>query len=258
MSATTYTNFYENLKEATMRLVSTIVLYDGKPYYVLTICDHNPDGIFRVYMDDMSRPDGLAIWRFPGIPYEWYDEGDDTRGKRMDEFLSNYPDGGIIRKMMNSPKFDRFRPFPLGMCNVNDTVVYMERAPCRQTQQGLTNAMINYTSVTLAKSLSSTIARSRDVRFGGYEMYRTIVGDYPSPFECLQNLNDPSVVNAGAGFHRNFALVKGPVGLLFLVYKQNIVGYMPNGDFSRLTLNSEFRHTKEVIEGLNLFEDIRC
>ena len=43
-------NFYENLKEAQMRLLRTVVTYDNEPYYVGAITNHMKDGIFRVYL----------------------------------------------------------------------------------------------------------------------------------------------------------------------------------------------------------------
>src|SRR3546814_20877703 len=58
------------------------------------------------------------------------------RGKRMDNFLKDNPDCGIIRKNMDSPLFNRFRPFPLGMCNLNGETYFLCRSPTRNTQQG--------------------------------------------------------------------------------------------------------------------------
>lgn len=250
-----YKNFYETVKEAMMRLKDTVVLYDGKPYYVLTICDHKGDGIFRIYLDELGRSDGPAHHRH-SIPYDWHDEvGGMSRGEKMDQWLEKNPDQGVIRKMMNSPKFNKFRPFSLGMCNYGGSTFYLERSPTRYTQQGLINAMVNY--YELMSSGGKQIVRRGIPELTSAEFAKTVVGDYPSAKECITNLRDPEVVNTAAAFNRNFAFVKGPIGLLFLAYKFDVIGYMPYGDLSRVNIASEFRHTKEVVEELKLFEDIR-
>src|SRR3546814_12211748 len=121
-----------------MRLVNTVVMYDNRPYYVLCSTDHKKDGIFRMYLDELYTERGAAISRIPGIPYE-YNDGTPQhieRGKRMDNFLKDNPDCGIIRKNMDSPLFNRFRPFPLGMCNLNGETYFLCRSPTRNTQQG--------------------------------------------------------------------------------------------------------------------------
>jgi hypothetical protein len=45
-----HVNFYENIKEARMRLKGTIVLYEGIPYRVLAIADHKGP-VFRIYLN---------------------------------------------------------------------------------------------------------------------------------------------------------------------------------------------------------------
>lgn len=255
-----HVNFYENIKEASMRLSNTIVMYDGEPYYILCITDHKGDGIFRVYMDKLGNPGGMAHQKGLSIPYEWMDTPAKTKGQAMDEWLEKYPDKGVIRKMANSPKFNKFRPFPLGMCNNAGSVLYVERTPTRYTQQGLTSSMVNYHELTpsdVGSGGTPPIRRSIIPAFTGFEFYKTIQGIYPDAKECLKNLHDPEVVNTGAGFHRNFAFVRGPVGLMFLAYKQDIVGYMPDGDLTRVTIAPKFKHTKEAVADLQLFEDIR-
>jgi hypothetical protein len=249
-----HVNFYENLKEARMRLVHTVVVYDGKPFYVLAISNHKSDGVFRIYLDEIGRDKMLAHQRIP-VPYEGYDEGGASVGDKMDEWMEKYPDEGIIRKQMDSPKFSKFRPFALGMCNLNGGVVYVERTPIRHTQQGLTSNMLNYHKVG---NPPGALLNGRDIpSLTGLPFYRTVVGDYPTVEECLKNLHDPDVTNSAIAFTRNFAFLRGPVDLMFLAYKSDTVGYMPHGDASKLTLSKKFKHTKEVIEDLNLFHDIK-
>lgn len=253
-----YENFYETVKEAEMRLVNTIVLYDGEPYYVLAITDHKGDGIFRIYLDKLGFSDkGLASRNISGIPYEYYDGNEDSRGKKMDEWLSANPDKGIIRKFMNSKGFNNYRPFPLGMFNWGGDTYYLERMPQRSTQQGLVASMLKVKLLDL-----STAAGQRQTRYTpnipcyGAEMFDCIMGNYPDPQECLKNLTDPKIGNSAVGFHRNFALIRGPVDTLFLSYKEDPVGVLPDNDFSTLKLSKSFTHVREVVEGLQLFNSI--
>lgn len=252
-----YVNFYENVKEAEIRLNHTVVLYDGLPYYVLCICDHKPDGIMRVYLDPLGAEDGkLSIQRTYGVPYEWLQESPNgpTRGDMMDKFLDTDvgKQSGILRKMMNSPKFNKFRPFPLGMVNIQGSVILVERQPMRQTQQGLTNNMLSQSKITIDGASGGI----RPVNIASPELADTILNKYPSPEDCRKNLLDPEVQNTGAAFHRSFALIRGPIRSLFLAYKTDIVGFLEKGDFSSLRLADEFRYTKEVIEDLKLFNNV--
>lgn len=236
-----------------MRLNQTVVLYDGWPYYVLTICNHKDDGYLRIYLDKMGTPEGLAINRYE-VPYTWYDEPGDSRGDRMDNFLVDRPDCGIIRKKMNSPLFNKFRPFPLGMCNVGGMTSYLERSPVRHTQQGLTANMVSSTAVG---------THTGEVR--GYcppvhssDMADTILGNYPTAQESLEKLLDyKNIGNTAVAFHREFAFLRGPLPeILLLSYKGENVGYLPNSDFSQCKLSEKYKHLKEVTENLNLFSSV--
>lgn len=251
-------NFYENIKEAHMRLVNTVVLYDGEPYYILTITDHNPDGVFRVYMDPLGRPEGL-VHQNHEVPYEWYDEPGMSRGQKMDQWLEKNEKLGIIRKMMNSPKFNRFRPFPLGMCNIVGRVYYVERGPVRHTQQGLMQTMLNSTPLALDyQSVPGASKRSSaSPNIFSVDFYNTIMGKYPTARECLDNLNDPKIGNEGAAFSRNFCFVRGPLDMMFLGYKEDIVGYLPHSDFDEIRLGKQFGHVREAVSELELFNSVK-
>lgn len=247
-----YVNFYENLKEAKMRIEHTVVMYDGKPYYVLAVCDHKPDGIFRVYLDDLSSP---AIDRYSDIPIHYAPAAieDPSHGQMMDKWMEKRPNAGVIRKMMNSPLFNKFRPFPLGMCNYGKKTYYLERGPSRpHSQQGLTKTMLHATCIDPSSGSKGSIPLSLTSK----ELYRTIIGDYPTAKECLDALKDPTVLNTSVGFHRNFAFSRGPAGIIFLAYKTDIVGFLPERDLSSVVLDRSFAHTKEVVEDLSLFSSV--
>lgn len=251
-----HTNFYENLKEAEMRLLHTVVLYDEDPYYVIAICDHKADGVFRVYLDPLGQDTGLAINNY-SVPYEWYQETPDgpTRGDKMDLFLDKHKNCGILRKKMNSPLFKKFRPFPLGMCNHDAKAIYIERQPVRQTFQGLNQNMLY--SVPVGFPVAGLKSSSRVVGLCDMPVYNTIKGIYPSIEDCVKNLLDPDVINESAAFDRQFALLKGPLDILFLVYKTEVIGYLVDNKPDTVKLGNSYHYTKEVVEALTLFKNIQ-
>lgn len=248
-----YANFYENLKEAQMRLRGTVVLYDGVPHYVMAITNHRADGIFSVYMEPIG-PD-MIIKKAGRPPYDQYNNEDTQLGPVMDEWMAVHPKSAIVRKHMNSPKFNRFRPFPLGMCNYSGAVLFLERQPTRKTEQGLTSAGIVETSVSVKNTDGSGSMRT-GIPVTDPSMRATIEGNYPSAVDCISNLCDKTVTNSAVAFHRNFAIVRGPVGTLFLAYKTGIVGFLNNSDASVITLPKESVHLKEAIAELQVFGNI--
>ena len=250
-----YPNFYETLKEASMRLRRTVVLYDGEPYEVMAITNHKPDGIFRVYLWPIGRhPE-------PERPQpQNYSPESASVGPYLDEWmLGAGKNSGLLRKMMNSPMFNKFRPYPLGMCNLKgEGAFYLERQPNRKSEQGLIGTMLYETPVSTAVSRNNTMKRvGLTVSIYGEAFRQCVLGKYPSAAECLTNLTDPEVVNDAAAFSRSFAFVRGPLEMLFLFYKTDVVGLLPNGDFSLLKLGREFGFVREAIEELNLFQIIK-
>lgn len=246
-----YPNFYENISEVEKRLTGTVVLYDDEPYYILCAAEH-PDGIIRVYLSAYNER-GMVHCTKTGIPHTWHTDGTMTRQKKMDAWMEANP-GLLLRKMMNSPSFKRFRPFPLGMCNESGNCYYVERNPTRHTQQGLTQDMLSSTKVRL---IAQSTTRRGSISLMNMSMYDCIKGVYPSIDECLTNLNDDKIENDSVGFHRDFAFLRGPMELMFLAYKTDVVGVMPNGDVTCVKVGKQFRHVREAIDDLQIFRDIR-
>jgi hypothetical protein len=252
-------NFYETIHETHMRLRGTFVMYDGEPYVVLCITNHRDDGIFRIYLEPIGNGEQALAYNNPnGPPVHNYGSDDPSLGQAMDKWMEKYPDTKIIRKMMNSPLFNKFRPFPLGMCNYEDRVFYLERQPSRKTEQGLTHSMVSCNRVNLGTMDNGNKGRSGGCMVGlyGASFRDCIKADHPSAQECLSNLTDREIINEAAAFHRQFALVRGPLDMIFLAYKTDIVGVLPNRDLSVLRLGREFWHTREVVDLLRLFETI--
>lgn len=254
-----YPNFYETINEARMRLDETIVLYDGIPYHVLCVTDHKPDGIFRVYLDPVAD-DGKPFHRKTAVPYNWCDEPGMTKGQKMDEWLDSTTgkSSPILRKMMNSPKFNKFRPFPLGMLNCKGRAMYVERSPTRHTQQGLTGAGLNglYFDVIDGSGSFSRPGGQTDVSSTCPGLYSTIMGIYPDVDLTLTNLTDDSISNTSTAFHREFAIVRGPMNLLFLAYKGEVIGYLPYSNTNEIKIGAKFSYVKEVVDELACFNKI--
>jgi hypothetical protein len=243
----THPNFYENLGEALSRLKSTVVTYEGEPYLIWTITDHKGDGKFRVYMSPVEAVQNMHVPVLNSIPH-----GHSGLGPALDEWMQANPAARIVRKMMNSPGFNRFRPFPLGMFNDGKTACYLERIPSRpKMEQGLQSSMIMVNPVSCFDS-----NRAHVINLYSESFKDCVLGRYPSPKEILEKLSSGKFTNISVAFDREFALVRGPVGTLFLAYRENVIGFMPKGDFSRVQLPHKFLHFKEVVEELNLFYTI--
>lgn len=259
-----YPNFYETLKETEMRLNNTIVMYDGAPYYVLCVSDHKNDGVYRVYLDPLGNPNGMEINELPfgeSVPYDWYDEPGigNSKGEKMDAYLDKY-DGKtrIVRKMANSPLFNKFRPFPLGMENTGGDVYYIERQPVRHTQQGLTQQMIRTTCLIPSSSMKSSGGGllGSNISIFHQDFYAMLMGDYPTAQEIVEQLRDPNILNNAVAFHREFAIVRGPLDMMYLAYRTDIIGVMPKGSLDKVCLGRNFVYTKEVVRDLGIFNSI--
>jgi hypothetical protein len=256
----THPNFFENLQEAQLRLHRTIVLYDGSPYVVFHILEHK-DGILRLYLYPPDSPIVNGNISPPNVDAYLYNDGDRSKiNAFLDQWMLDNPKAGMIRKQMNSPLFNKFRPFPLGMVNTEKGMVYyVERQPTRKTEQGLTTASVDEHRVSLTASPPAPYPGSGSR--GNVSIYSkafcdTIEGKYPTAMECLTNLLDDEVLNNAAAFDRQFALIRGPIGMIFLGYKTDVIGVLPFNNFENLKLGRKFRYLAEVVAKLGLFEDV--
>ena len=250
-----YKNFYENLKEANDRLLRTIVLYDGRPVHILAITDHE-DGIFRAWCEPVGveRNQGLKQFHYMSVNYSYTNP---ELPKCLEELDKKYPDSGIMRKYLSSHKFNRFRPFPLGMCNVGTQVYYVERQPIRPSMhQGLTKSGCYETLITAGSRQDNPrrIAESLDIHSPAFK--DCILGDHYSAEVVLNALKDPRIAHDALAFHREFALVRGPIDMLFLAYRSDIIGVLPNNNFDLLKLGRQFGYCREVVAELGLFQNI--
>lgn len=259
-------NFFETVKEANLRLRNSIIWYDGPsekgPYHVLIICCDTGDE-FKIYMKKI----GQKYYNVPGVmpPSEHCSEPEGFQ-KHMDKFMKDYPSFNMVRKDLSSPHFNNFRPFPLGMMNtvakdkngkvVDCETVYLERQPNRVTQQGLIRTMIYVTPVNAAMTRSpKPINYNFDL--WSEDFHDCIMADHPSIDECMSKLTNHSFANEAAAFHRYFAIVRGPIGMLFLSYKGDIVGLLDNNNLSSVTMDRDYRYVKETVDDLHVFKNIK-
>lgn len=250
-----FINFYENLAEARLRLLNTIVTYDGHPCYVHWIAEHQGDGRFRIYIEKLGTVGyGFGRDNYPDFPdrnncYE------NNYASVLDEWLDRNPDAAIVRKLMSSAKFNKFRPFPLGNVNYNGEVYHIERRPTRQTIQGIRSESILTEKVTASPNVDTGNSISKLMRVHidlyGREFADCVLGNYPSYQEVIENLRSPLCANSGAAFHRDFSVVRGPIKTLFLCYKTEGIGFIGVGD--GLLLDSSYEYLKEQVEELNVF-----
>lgn len=246
-------NVYENLTEAIFRLNGTIVMYDHNPYRAVAITNHKDDGIFRVYIEPTIYKDGEAR---PYPPIQHVPSEHKETGNIIDKWLETDEGkkSGILRKRMDSKYFDRFRPFPLGMCNLDERCLYVEWSPLRSQHQGLTQEAIVVTMVSLTHDKKPRNPPVLPVNSPAF--HECIRGEHPDAISCLEALKDPSVRNEAHAFDRRFALVRGPIDMIFLAYKTDIIGALPKSDFECLRLGRKFGYCKEVVTELGLFENI--
>lgn len=264
MPAAERINFYENQNEASMRLKKTIVLYEGKPYYVIGITDHINDGKLRIYLDELTT-EGLSYCRFDDVP-SYSDYSPNHLGPIFDDWIEKNPDKGIIRKYLGSAGFNKFRPFPLGNINVKGLVVYVERTPTRNTFQGLRQEALISRLVTISpqvkttnkKLIGSTYRSDYPLDMFTAPFYNCIVGDYPSFTQVMEAFDNPDVINSGVAFHREFSVLRGPLNMFFLCYKTEGIGIIPAGALGGYTLqlSKDFEYLKETIQELNIFFNI--
>lgn len=253
-------NFYESLAEASMRLRNAVIMYDGEPYYCLGVTNHKPNGIFRIYLTPTGQETDDGMVSAVGVTPD-FNLGPNNGpgvGTAMDEWMEAKKGHKVIRKEMNSPLFNKFRPFPLGMINTKGSVFYVERHPTRRTEQGLKQDMLTSKVLTAGGEEPPKVKSygRMNVDMLGKEFRATVLGEYPSAQECLDNLLNPKIVNEAAAFHRDFALVRGAVDMIFLAYKEDIVGSLPKDSLEEVVLGRRFRHVREAVSDLRLFKSI--
>lgn len=245
-----YDNFYETVKEANMRLRGTIVMYDNEPYHVLHITNHKKDNIYRIYLEPLGGRYLIHMASCPSL--SGYEHGSDEVGKMIDDWMdARGEDNHILRKQMNSPKFNNFRPFPLGMYNQGAQCFFTQRNPTRKSEQGLAQGMLDIYGFT--GNYRGRVSKSA-FSIHNEQFRNTILSNYPTLEETLAVIRDDNYVNESVGFHRDMACVQGELDMTFLAYKDSIVGLFD--DDTSITLGNKFKHLREVLEESGQFRKV--
>jgi hypothetical protein len=245
---TSMPNFYENLVEAKMRLEGTVVLYDGSPFHVLKVVDGWDDQIFRVMLVPIYHENIYAMMEVCA------ENGDPW----VKDYLATYiKSGEVLRKHMNSPLFNRFRPFPLGMLNNGASLscYYLQRCPARIKEQGLLANMVNATTFHDVTKPETERFRNFVSSMNTKDFENTVCNVYPTLAECAEALSSGLYKNTSAAFCRDMALVVGPMRLLLLAYHSDIVGFY-DPVVGEVKLCKDFAYLQEAIYETNFFKRV--
>jgi hypothetical protein len=206
------TNWYDSIEEASLRLVNSVILYDGEPVYV-TQCDQNQD----VYGDNLIRVFFLAL------------------PLKTNEHMKTY------RRVISSPKFD-FKPFPLGFMVINGGLFYLGRGAIRKYQQGLTEGNLSVTSVN---KFNGYRVRLSDLIYMD-SFYKLIKGDNYPELANVQQAQDPWNPLC-VPISRSFAVIGEDNGSLSLAYGKlgQVIGRVERGT---PVLNPKFEYLREFLK----------
>lgn len=203
--------FWHSVEQAAERLSNTVVLYDDIPVYIQAVEAHQ-DGIPRGYIEDLQN--------------------------RKAE-----------RKMLNSPKFNRFRDLPnLGWVNMMDgtqygTSLYVERGVRRGTRQhGLNGNNTVVHKLTEAGIVSPT--GSNNAMFGIVMRDRGFLAthrnEYPSLTKVLEIVQEGSPL----AFGRKWCVATID-GFTYLFRERTRVGIFSGRD--TLLLAQKFAYLREEL-----------
>lgn len=212
--------FWTDATQAQERLASTVILYDNEPVYV--------DGIVAANREDDNPTIPRAQIRQCGVA--------------KSSIKSS-------RKILNSPKFERFRKLPnIGWMNMvanpKTGPLFVSRRPVAGSRlHGLANANIRVENFVV----------NGDNFFldgGGYNLGNIMYdqgfcdmhhGRYPTLAAVLANIKE----GTGIAYSRDFCVWRDAVGIRWLFHKTNKVGIFTGVD--TLNLFTKFSYLRETI-----------
>ena len=207
---------YETVEEAKMRLVGTIVRYDGQPVYITAVSSVN----------DTAEGGGKDIFRVYANPLPL--TRDAARGQEQ------------FRKYISSKKFD-LSPVKLGFINQGGRAIFVTRSTARQNQQGLNEANCLLTSLDGLPSMSWS-KLIYDVSF-----LDGINGKYPSIQEALRRLRG---LDKSVAVSRDVALsMDEEIDLITVHYRDKRVGFCADDE---VKISRKFKYLKEAFQEINL------
>lgn len=203
--------FWTDAQQAAERISRSCVVYDGQPFYVETIEPHD-DGIPRARM----RPCGT-------------------------------PDGAAVRKMLTSPKFNRFRTLPnLGWMNNYDNRIgasFLARRTMTTRTHGLNsnNVMVG---TFVHGELNSTI-RYGDYSISNMMFDKGFVESHNDDFPPLEKTLAVIKEGTSIAFSRLYCVFRDRDGLRWMYRNTDRVGVFTGVD--TLNLISKYSYLREEI-----------
>lgn len=131
-----------------------------------------------------------------------------------------------------------FKPVPTGYMNVDFGAVFVARYPCRKWKQGLHRDNV----VTIPHRWGFRAIRRAEFR-------NVVLNKYPTWEECYQILSNHDLPYEAMAFHRLYAVEKDPLGLMYLMYRGERIGWFQD---DKPMLGLEYNFLKEELqEALN-------
>ena len=201
--------FWTDTDQAIERLCSSVVLYDDKPVYVVEITrgEDTPKGVIYFCAD---------------------------------------PEQKLVKKLLNSPKFSRFRELPkLGWCNLSySQAVFLNRRVSVGRSHGLTAGNITVYEARHTDD-SSSVSVSQRFSFDNVMNDQGFVecheGVYPKLSDVLINIRENSTI----AYSRTFAVLRDYQGLRWLYRGLEKVGLFSGAD--TLNLLQKYNYLREEI-----------
>lgn len=205
---------YETREEANLKIANSVILYEDNPIYVKEI------------KEDMS----VVFWKLPFI-----DMANDK----------------TFKIKLNNEKLS-MRDFNIGYVNPEypnkNKAIFLFRKPVRKSRQGICGE--NLFSYNYEGGGENRVGMNSLLYDKGFvSMFKNSYPTFEEAAELLTKDESPKRI----AFHRDFALEKDPLGVLFVYYRGQKVAW---GNLGRFVAPAKFEFLKEVsnISGVNIHE----
>lgn len=214
---------YDSIEETSSRLASTVVMYDGAPVLVDSVSyDTDRHGSIR------SHEIALRVHRIGGV-----------RKPKTKQIL------------LRDNKLEYMR-IPLGYINWQIRAIYLSRKPSRTYKQGLYSENVHISSdLGVQQSLSHSRPQFIGTTPDWTQVMRTpgfrsmMANNYPTCRAALKKLQGTKSKESLA-FGRKLCLLKDPIGLVYVLYKGERIGWA--GDDGMFILGQKYEYLTEVLE----------
>jgi len=206
--------FWTDVDQAQARLLGTLILYDGLPYWVREIRDGYSDGIPRAV-------------------------------------LASPLEGSTIRRRLDSPKFERFRRLPpLGFVNCvqNNTLkaVFLRRRARNHQRHGLTSEVVRVYTPPFGSD-GSDRPSTGFLRFDNVTSSEGYMDACKGEFPTLEEILQRGTPNSCLAYSPKYAVYRDPEGLRWLFRETEKVGLFTGTDTLNLFPTTKFWR-EEIME----------